>query len=191
MTARSGALALVLLLAVGRGQAGLAQPRSDEESLAVLLHQAARETATHVPRGDTELRILPDDIHPMAMQVFAEELTAHNIGVRARSPQASSRLTVEVRAMNSSTSPITNSSYLRTLTLSIGILIEDRVAGSVAWSKTLDFRQTDTLAGVPACEQRDFRGGDDSSWMESILVPALSAAAALVIVVLLFTVRGS
>jgi hypothetical protein len=189
---RLAAPAIVMIaLGIAGSTAAYCQDDTDERVLADLLREAARASAVQVHAGATALLFVPEEGHPMPLQIFAEEFSARNIGLVGRTAQARSRTTVDVRAMNSSTVPLANSSYLRTVRLSLGVVIEDVQTGSVAWSKSFDLQRTDTLAGAPAYELRDFREGEDDSWVDSVLLPVLTAAAALVVVVLLFTVRGS
>lgn len=168
-----------------------AQGLSDEQVLAELMRQAAKAAMEHLPQQDTELHVVPSDAHPMPFQIFSEEMALRNIAVRTRSPQSPSRLTLDLREMNSSTTAVDKSSYLRTVTLSLGVMVEDRVAGTIAWSKSFHLQRSDTLSGVPAEEYRDFREVDDPTWVDTVLIPVLTAAAAVLVVVLLFTVRGS
>ena len=183
--------AAMLLLAFAVLQTAFTQDKSDETALAGLIREAARETAAKAAPGETELRVLPEEIHPMPRQIFAEELAARNIAARGQSPNTAARITVDVREMNSSTDPLGKSSYLRTVSLSLGVMIEDRVTGAVAWSKSFDLQHADTLSGSPEYEYRDFRNTEPDTWVDSVLLPVLTAGAALVVVVLLFTVRGS
>jgi hypothetical protein len=161
---------------------------TEESVCAVLLRDAARETAAHVDAASVQMLTFPADTHPMVVQIFSEELSRRNISVSA---EARSGLSLDLREMNFSTVRLDNSSYLRNASVSLGVVIGDRGAGSIRWSKEFRFAQRDTLDGVPAYQTKDLRESDRHSWLEAFAIPAITTAAAIIIVILLFTVRGS
>jgi hypothetical protein len=99
-------------------------------------------------------------------------------------------VTIDVREMKAVAVALDKNTYLRTVVVRLGALVEQRHTGGIAWSKELLRTRSDTLDGVPAWKEQDLRCAESRSWFESILVPVVTSAAAIVLVVLLFTVRG-
>lgn len=185
--ARSGLCACVLALLPMRL---LTQPVSDDARIVDLLRNAARETAEQVSTSPV-LKLLPKDTPSMVTQVFSEELAKRGYRTFLDEGKSQTKLVLHTRALNSSTVALPNSSYLRTSSMDIGVHIEDLAGGSVLWSKTFTQSQTDTIPGIPPYSYRDYLAQGSSSFWEDWFVPIVSGAAAIIIVVLLFTVRES
>jgi hypothetical protein len=136
-------------------------------------------------------------------QVFSEELIKRGIAVRTSVDGAQAgdpahgtigqgtrcRLTVEVRGMCSSAVSSGNSSYFRKIEATLGLLLEEH-DGTVAYSRERLLERSDTLAGDAPYSARSYLE-DGTSWWDGLLEPALVTATAVVIAILLFTVRGS
>ncbi|MDH7515193.1 MAG: hypothetical protein QHI48_04885 [Bacteroidota bacterium] len=179
---------LLSLPAAGQGTPGA----SDETALADLLRRAARESALRTEGIPVHLRITPETVHPMVWQVFSEELTQRGATVyTGRQGAARMRLTVDVRELRISAVPHRDSSYLRTSVAVLGVFGTDETDGAVRWSKEYRYAETDTVAGVLVCREKDFRTTDAPDLWDAVFGPIIAVAAAVVIVVLLFTVRGS
>lgn len=184
-------LALTFVLFAGLTGTLSAQERTEEQRLAEMLREAATECTNRLPNGSVRLTIAPENTRPMVAQIFSEELSGANRSVRMGAEPADLHLALDVRAMNSYTVSHGNSSYLRTVSLDLGVLAGAAREDSVLFSKEYTLTRTDTLSGEPVYEERDLRPADDSSWTDAILTPVIATAAAVIIVVLLFTVRGS
>ena len=173
-----------------------AQPHAvpdEAEAVALLLRGMAEETAAEAASacgaGPLLLRVLPDDALPTARQVFAEELMERGVSVRTAGGQSACVLTVEIRALRSSTVSSGNSSYLRKIESVVGLLLE-QPDGAVVLSRERRRERSDTLAGDAPYDERSYLPGE-VSWWQSWIEPALVTVTAAVVVVLLFTVRGS
>lgn len=172
---------------------------TDEAGLVQLLRDMAVQTAGSLGERELRVRVLPEDAHPMVLQVFAEECAARGVQLVAT---ANARLTLDVRMLSvtigvpgaSSQSPSTashgNSSYVRKLEAVVGVLAEAS-DGSVRFAREFRGERADTLTGAVSVGVRDLRVPPSPSWIERALVPVVAATAAVVVAVLLFTVRGS
>ena len=178
-----------LFVALTAGVA-LGQP-TDEEALAKVVSNAAERTAAQLPPGSIALNIHPADAHPIVRQSFSRELVRRGIGVHTNPEAAGAVLTIDIRGMNSSTAPLDESLYLRTVEFSAGALAESNIADSVLLAEDLQYSATDTLRGSPEYSERDFLEVESASWFERALTPIIVTAAAVVVVVLLFSVRES
>lgn len=172
---------------------------TDEAGLVQLLRDMAVQTSGSLGERELRVRVLPEDAHPMVLQVFAEECAARGVQLVAT---ANARLTLDVRMLSvtigvpgaSSQSPSTashgNSSYVRKLEAVVGVLAEAS-DGSVRFAREFRGERADTLTGAVSVGVRDLRVPPSPSWIERALVPVVAATAAVVVAVLLFTVRGS
>ncbi|MCB2204981.1 hypothetical protein KQI65_09550 [bacterium] len=167
-----------------------AQQVTDTEALALMLRDAARESAMRTGGSSVQLQFVPETLPPVVQQVFAEEQLARGKRVLTAQADADAMLTVEVRDMYSSTAPGPNSSYFRQMHATLGMQLRDLRASEITWSKELALSRRDTLDGAPSYETRDWLE-QDTSWWDALLAPALITLTAGVIVLLLFTVRGS
>lgn len=184
---------LTLLLALLIAYAGQArgQSETDEEALAAMLRTAARETAAALASRPLLLRVTPADAHPMVRQIFTEEAAAAGASVTGDEAKAVAGLSLDVRGIRMSAVSLENSSYLRNLSVTIGVLADDRRSGAVLWSKEYRLARADTVQGAPPVQHRALRDDSAAGWTESLLTPILVTATAIVIVILLFSVRGS
>ena len=165
---------------------------TEQEALALLLREAAQDAAAAAVAcgsGPVLLRISPEHAPPVLRQVLAEELMQRGIGVRTTEGGERCRLMVEVRGMRSSAVSMGNSSYLRKIVATLGIFLEEG-EGNVVYSRERLLTRSDTLPGVVPYSDHSYLD-EDSSWWDALLEPALVTATAIVIAVLLFTVRGS
>jgi hypothetical protein len=188
----TAALALVSALLL------LAAPlraRSMPDTLISFFRQAAAEAAVHAGASRVCLRVLPDNAPPAVTQVFAEQLRQQRIDVAGipadGTPVADPVLTVEVRELQSTTVSRGDSAYLVRLRASLGVFVRQPATGAVPWSRSYALDVTDTLDGHAEEGSRDWLAGAEESWFERWGGPLIITAAALVIAVLLFTVRGS
>jgi hypothetical protein len=183
-----GVLPLLLAgLACAWGSA-LAQAPSEESALAALLRECAREAAARAV-APAYLRVLPGDAHPLLRQVLAEELQRVPVALTGEEAEARCVLTLDAREMKSSTVPLGKSSYLRTVTVAVGAMVEDRQSRAVTWSREFTRQRADTLAGAAPYAERDYRLAERRSLFEALVVPVLATAAAVIIVVLFYSVR--
>lgn len=189
------AAGMLVFIATGAAQqipVGAGAP-TDAEAISMLLRSAAEDAAiaasSSCGSGPLFLRVLPEDAPPALTQVFAEELMQRGIAVRTAGEAESCRLTVEARALRSSTVSSGNSSYLRKIESTLGLTLEQR-DGTVAYARERQLVRSDTLSGTPPYAERSYLH-EERSWWESLIEPALVTVTAVVIVVLLFTVRGS
>ncbi|MBR9975866.1 MAG: hypothetical protein KFF77_09825 [Bacteroidetes bacterium] len=166
---------------------------TEAEAIALLIRSVAEESAIAVASScgaePLLLRVLPEDVAPVVTQVFAEEMIKRGIAVRTTGEGAEHTLTVEVRALRSSTVSSGNSAYLRKIETVLGLHLERR-DGSVPFSHEVRREREDALAGDPPYDRRNHLR-EKSSWWQSWIEPALVTVTAVVVVVLLFTVRGS
>lgn len=165
---------------------------TDQEALALLLREAAQDAAAAAAAcgsGPVLLRITPEHAPPLLRQIFAEELMLRGIGVRTAAGGERCRLTVEARGMRSSAVSMGNSSYLRKIMATLGILLEEG-EGNVVYSRERLLARSDTLQGEAPYSDHSYLD-EDTSWWDALLEPALATATAVVIAVLLYTVRGS
>ncbi len=194
-------VALLCVAALLRTDVVWAQTESptDEAGLAQLLRDMAIQTAGSLGERELRVRVLPEDAHPMVLQVFAEECAARGVQLVAT---ADARLTLDVRVLSvttgvpvaSSQSPSTashgNSSYVRRLEAVVGVLAEAS-DGTVRFAREFRGERADTLMGAVSAGVRDVRIPPSPSWIERALVPVVAVTATVVVAVLLFTVRGS
>lgn len=179
-----------LVLCAMSAVAADAQPLSDESAVAVLVRQAARESAEKLT-GAVELRFIPEDTHPVVRQIFAEEFSARGFGVTLGTGVGAYRATVDVRELEASAVSSNNSFYFRTIRARLGVLLENTAQPGAVYAKEFLLSRRDTLDGTAPYARKDFRAEAPPSWLESILEPVVITATAAVIVILLFTVRGS
>lgn len=177
---------LLLMLAA----TALHSQATDDEAMSSLLREAAKESVPHCRGQQVGLLLPPEGVPPMVEQIFAEELMAAGRGVLTVEEGSQSVLRLDVRDMHSSTAQSTNSSYLRMMELTLGVLVEDVRAGKLLWSREFMLSRSDTLDGTAPYHERSWLE-ESPSWWESLSQPALLTLTAGVIVLLLFTVRGS
>ncbi len=164
---------------------------SDLTRLSALTRTLAAETAARIGGGGAvSLRVSPSDAHPMVLQIFSEELSRVQARVLLGGLEEGTVLRVDVREMAISTVSVTDSSYFARSTAACGVVATDPVAGTVLWSKEFRAERVDTLRGT-APAFTDYRSAESPSWFDGVIGPIAAIAAAAVIVLLLFTVRGS
>ena len=168
----------------------MAQQVTDAEAIALLLREPAKEAAMRVTGDAVVLKVLPEDAPVAVTQIFAEEQLGRGRTVRSADGQAAEHLTIEVRDMYSSTAPGTNSSYFRSTHVTLGVLLTDDRDARISWSQELVLSRIDTLTGTPSYQERSWLE-EETSWWDALVAPALVTLTAGVIVLLLFTVRGS
>jgi hypothetical protein len=182
-------IALVIISVTSLPYAALSQ---DEERVASeLLRETAKETALFMKNGSVNLNVQPESTHPMMRQIFTEAFMNKGLGVVSGSEYSDYSVTLDVRGMNSSTALHQKSSYFRTVSLLFGVLVHDNRKDSVLWSKEYKLSKKDAFEGEPQYEYRDLSIVQEDSWIDSLLTPVVATAAAIIIIVLLFTVRGS
>lgn len=186
MNVRRFIAACMLMLPAAAG----AQAPTDAEAVALLLRPVAEEAAARVQQPGVLLRVLPDGAPVTVTQVFAEELQERGRRVYFTEAGAEAVLTVDVRDMHSSTASSGNSSYFRTMDVTLGVLLQDTGEGQITWSREFQRSRTDTLDGEAPYAQRNLLGEQPSFW-DGLFEPLLVTASAVVIAILLFTVRGS
>jgi hypothetical protein len=167
-----------------------AQHISADAAAALLLRDAARESATQGSSSSVTLRITPEDAPVLVTQVFAEELRNRGLSVLTAPATGADLLHVDVREMRFSTAPGPNSSYLRSLSTVLAVLISSESEQTHRWSKEFTLTRNDTLSHHPSEMERDFLRSGPGFW-SSVLEPAMVIVAGAVILILLFTVRGS
>ena len=167
-----------------------AQQVTDAEALTDMLRPAAAEAAARAQAGTVRLTVLPAHAPVLVTQIFSEELQKRDRRVFFREEQAASSLTVDIREMYSSAVSSGKSSYFRKMNVTLGILLKDHEAGQVSWSREFQLARTDTLDGDAPYTQRSWLEDDTSFW-DGLFEPLLVTASAVVIAILLFTVRGS
>ncbi len=167
-----------------------AQQVTDAEALSRLLREAAREAAMRVTHSSVLLDVRPIEAPPVVTQVFAEEQLARGHTVRTDGARADEVLTVEVRDMHSVTAPAENSSYFRETHVTLGLMLRSSSDARITWSEERALSRTDTLKGTAPYDERSWLASA-TSWWDAVLAPALVTLTAGVIVLLLFTVRGS
>jgi hypothetical protein len=168
-----------------------AQQTTDEGVFPAMMQQPAQECAEKVPPGDLFLNINPVQAPICILQVFSEKLGQRGVHVSTGGGSIPLEMDIDVREMNSSTALCGISSYLRHSSMRMGVIVRNKQSGVVLWSKEYPLTLTDTLSGVPEYRERNHLIPEKESWWESLATPVLLSAAALVIVVLLFTIRGS
>lgn len=161
-----------------------------EAAMSELLRESARESAAQLSSQSAVLRIAPEHAPVLVTQVFAEELQKRGISVRTSPTEGADILRVDIREMRFSTAPGPNSSYLRSLSLVLGVLISNEGESTHRWSKEFRTSRSDTLSSSPSETKHDWLAQGPGFWT-SVLEPAMLVAAGAIILVLLFTVRGS
>ncbi len=161
---------------------------SDRVRVAALLREAASATAPKIVSGRVVIATRPVDAPPSVLQVFTEEFQRSGIAVYAENDSAD-KVTIDIREMNSSTVSLANSSYLRRISVQLGVLVQSRTGREPYWSKSFPLSVVDTLSTEP--DDIDYLEDESGSIWDSVLIPAAVSAATVVIAVLLFTVRGS
>jgi len=167
-----------------------AQEISADAAMSALLREAAREAASHIEASAVVLEILPDHAPVLVTQIFAEELQQRGLAVRTTSADGADLLRLDIREMRFSTVPGLKSSYLRTTTAVVGALVSNTTDGVHRWSKEFTLSRSDTLRLEPARSDRDWLEDGPGFW-SSVFEPTLVVLTGVVILVLLFTVRGS
>ncbi len=167
-----------------------AQQVTDTEALASLLRPVAAESAARISGETVYLTVLPEHAPVLVTQIFSEELQKRDRQVFFRETETASALTVDVREMDSYAVSSGKSSYFRNINATLGILLRDREAGQVSWSREFQLARTDTLDGDAPYVRRSWLEEDSSFW-DDLFEPLLVTASAVVIAILLFTVRGS
>jgi len=94
-----------------------------------------------------------------------------------------------VGEMYSSTAPGPNSSYLRNSALVFTAMVRGSES-TIRWSREYRLQASDSTEFAPEPSTRDWLR-DGGSWIDTVLEPAVVVVAAAIILVLLFTVRGS
>ena len=191
MNRRRPATALIPILAgLLWGVPLFAQELSEDATMAAVLREAAQEVAARVSTPEVMLEIVPDHAPVLVTQVFAEELQRRGRIVRTEPAAGADRLWLDIREMRFSTVPGRNSSYLRTTTAVLGVLVSNEAEGMHSISKEYSLSRCDTLKLEPARSERDWLGEGPGFW-SSVVEPSLVILTGVVILVLLFTVRGS
>jgi hypothetical protein len=162
---------------------------SVQEALLILLREVARESAAACPAGPVLLSVTPSGAPTLLRQVFAEALMDRGVAVRTSGDGEQCRMNVDARGMYSSTVSAGNSSYLCKTVATLGILVEER-SGRVAFARERSLERSDTLQGEAPFVYHSYLD-ESTSWWDGLLEPVLVTVTAVVIVVLLFTVRGS
>jgi hypothetical protein len=168
----------------------LAQDTAADVSVAAMLRDAARESAAQASSPSVTLRVTPDHAPVLVTQIFAEELRNRGLSVLTAPAAGADLLHVDVREMRFSTAPGPNSSYLRSLSTVLAVLISSESEQTHRWSKEFTLTRSDTLSRRPSETERDYLGSGPGFW-SSVLEPAMIIVAGAVILILLFTVRGS
>ncbi|MFA6233521.1 MAG: hypothetical protein WC824_04940 [Bacteroidota bacterium] len=181
----------IALFSCGLCSQALAQSDIPDEqtALLLLLREAAQEAAAACPAGPVLLDISPTRTPPILRQVFAEALMDRGLAVQTSGDGEQCRLSVDARGMYSSTVSTGNSSYLRKTIVTLGLLVEER-SGKVAFARERTLARSDTLQGEAPFAYHSYLD-DSTSWWDGLLEPLLVTVTAVVIMVLLFTVRGS
>jgi hypothetical protein len=182
------AIAILCCAAAGAAQAQNG-PINEQQALVHVLREAAREAAAACPSGPVLLRITPEGAPVVLRQLFAEALMDRGMAVQTIGDGETFRMHVDAREMNSSTVSAANSSYLRKTVATLGILIEERT-GKTVYSRERTIERSDTLQGDAPFAFHSYLD-ETTSWWDGLLEPVLVTVTAVVIVVLLFTVRGS
>lgn len=170
------------------GQEEVSVP-NEQEAVLLLLRELAQESAAACSAGPVLLSITPAGAPPVLQQVFAEALMDRSIAVQTSGGGEQCRLSVDARGMHSSTVSTGNSSYLRKTVVTLGLMVEER-SGKVLYSRERSVTRSDTLQGEAPFTYHSHLD-ESTSWWDGLLEPVLVTLTAVVIVVLLFTVRGS
>lgn len=186
---------IVLFLAAGffffLHNAAAFQMTKQTSFLTRFIRNAATETVPHCTAGKIWLEVSPPESNPMIMQLFSETLLHAGKEVTKSSLTDNQKVAVDVRALHRLFNKLNDSGYQRTEAMNIGVTVENNADKSVIWSHDFDESASDTL---DAAEYMQLKNQDDSlphSFFESYLEPILITTAAIVVLVLLFTVRGS
>jgi len=185
------AAAVLFIVASSSNYAQEQRLLSDEAALASLVRRAASESAALVDAPEVCVSLHPAGVHPMVLQIFTEELGRRGAVVGTHETSSCKRISIDVRELKISTSSLTDSSYFRSSVASIGVLGIDNPAGTVILSREFQLSRNDTINGAPRTVDTDFRHSGQPGFLDAVLAPLVAVAAAVVIVVLLFTVRGS
>ena len=182
---------LTLMLCIGLVSTAIAQDEvaGEQEALLLLLREVAQEAAAVCPAGPVLLQITPSGTPQALRQLFAEALMERGMSVQTSGDGEQCRLGVDARGMYSSTVSTGNSSYLRKTVVTLGLLVEER-SGKIAYARERTLSRSDTLQGEAPFTYHSYLD-EKTSWWDSLLEPVLVTLTAVVIVVLLFTVRGS
>jgi len=164
-------------------------PVSEQQAIVQVLREIAAETASACPSGPVLLQITPGEAPVVLRQVFSEALMDRGLPVQTTGDGEQCRVHVDAREMYSSAVSAGNSSYLRKTVATLGILVEER-SGKLAYSRERTAERSDTLQGEAPFAYHSYLD-DETSWWDGLLEPVLVTVTAAVIVVLLFTVRGS
>jgi len=178
---------MILILASAAG----GQSKSDESLVVEVLRGVATEAAAHLDAGSVELRFNPEDVHLTVRQVFAAVLSERNIRIYTEPRPAADLFFVDVRRLTVAKAPAGENMTRRELRWDIGISIESRVKKMILWSRSFTGSTVDSLNGVVETGIQDFRTEENEPFWLALLEPLLVATAAVIVVVLLFTVRGS
>lgn len=176
----------ILLALLG---ATLPAQQRDEMRMTDLLRPAAAEVAAQVAAQTAVLRIDPADAPALLTQVFAEELHKRGLQVRTAPAPEADEVEISVGEMYSSTAPGPNSSYLRNSALVFTAMVRGSES-TIRWSREYRLQASDSTEFAPEPSTRDWLR-DGGSWIDTVLEPAVVVVAAAIILVLLFTVRGS
>ncbi|MCZ7556346.1 MAG: hypothetical protein M5R41_08095 [Bacteroidia bacterium] len=167
-----------------------AQDVPADVSLADMVRSSAIESAAQVTSPSVTLLVAPEQAPVLVTQVFAEELRNRGLTVLTAPAAGADLLQVDVREMRFSTASGPNSSYLRNLSTVLAVLISSTNEQTHRWSKEYTLTRQDTLTRHPSDTERDLLQSGSGFW-SSVLEPTMVIVAGVVILVLLFTVRGS
>jgi hypothetical protein len=157
----------------------------------MFIRSMALDAARRLNGSRVALSVAGERPVPFVAQIFSEALLGAGKAVLTREEPGADRLRVEAAESGKYTVLQRDSLYLHTIELRIGATAESGETGRVLWSRAEERIFTDTLRSADLARELPPEGGRGAGFFSSVLEPLLVAATAAVIVILLFTVRGS
>ncbi len=155
------------------------------------IREVAAEAARHIPEPRVALIVAGEEKAPFVAQIFSEVLLAAGKQVLTRGDAGASRLRIETAESEKYTASQSDSLYLRNWSVRLGLTVESGDGARVLWAREFERSFADTVRKAERNTERAQGGGRDEGWFSALLEPLLVAATTAVIVILLFTVRGS
>lgn len=168
-----------------------AQPSDLPRERNMFIREVAAEAARRTTDARIFLTVAGEREAPFVAQIFSEVLLAAGKRVLTREEAGAGRLRVEVMESDKYTASQRDSLYLRTKYMRLGLTAESGDSARVLWAREFERSFADTVRRGEMNAERATGGGREEGFFSALLEPLLVAATATVIVILLFTVRGS
>lgn len=179
-------IAFVILALIAATAATAQTDEPDSALLNALYRDAADSTIARLSSQSILLVISPSHGAQRLHDVFRDRCAALGRAVVTDARMASECVTLRLSDCERITASSGDSSYLARASMSLVVTVETLPDRHTTWSHTFRLSRTDTIG--TAHGERDAASAD---FIDDIVAPVVASIAALAIVIVFFTVRGS